>query len=532
MREYWNTLVAAAQQSSKRYQEILSRCTSYRDLQAQESAAQLRYQSLKQQRQQVRQRARSRNSQEEAALNNQLHASLDRLRELRAQLKVAKVEARAQHKAALIAHRAAWDAYVREQRKTTAFHWGNREYLLDTFKTALREAQKKGEELQEKHGPFTELHFRQPYTSGLSVQQLCSQQGRVGIAVDGGRVTGHFLVGQTLLDFDCVYHRPLPDGARLKYFDLIGREVIKPGGRLVNGSYRATKAMWEWRLVVAVEHPPTAPLVRTGSCGIDLGWRMRPDGSLRVGYLVAEQENEEICLPAALIAEFQRTLTLQSEIDTLTEQAMTSIRFGIEEEQVNYPPALVERLKKKRWARSTLFWILRITADDAIRATLERWAHETTRLCQAQRRLSRYCQHYRNDWYRKRAWDLAHGYGEIIIEDLDLRELRKKEKREGKVALKLSEYLGRFANLSFFRQAIIEAAAKTGTIITKKPAAYTTLRCHVCGEIIEQNDGSLFLTCPQGHTIDQDENAGHNLRGDIQAPPKSGDGQPSESAGA
>lgn len=74
----------------------------------------------------------------------------------------------------------------------------------------------------------------------------------------------------------------------------------------------------------------------------------------------------------------------------------------------------------------------------------------------------------------------------------------------------LSEYLGRFANLSFLRRALIEAAVKTQTEITKIPARNTTVACHTCGEIVE-NTGALLLSCSRGHQWDQDANAGKNL---------------------
>ena len=535
MRSYWNELVVAAKDSTLHYQEILNSFPELAALQAQEKTAIEHMQGLIQQKKKARQRARSLKTADEAALKIQLQAAREQLKTLRVQIKPIKQQAKEQRKEALATHHEAWDVYLKGKRQTAPCHWGNREYLLDTFKAALQAARKTGVEVQEKKGPFRELHFRQPYTSGISADQLWTHQGRVRLTHSSDQVrqslvfwsthtveerhvrwrplhlTGQFQVGPTMLDFDCVYHRPFPPHARIKSFDLVGREVIRSGGRLHGGSYAETKPMWEWHLVVAVEHPPAVLRALSGSCGIDIGWRMRPNGQLRVGYLVSPTGSEEICFPEALVADYTKTIALQQLIDTETDEAAHAIQLSVDEERINYPPLLVERLAKPRWTRPVLFWLLRETHDEHIRDILEKWAHTTTRLYQEQRRLYLYCQHYRNDWYRKLAWRLACQFAEITIEDLDLRELRKKETREGKAALNLSEHLGRFANLSFHRRALIEATTKTGAVIRKVPAKNTTLECHGCGALIPENTGALFLECPNGHRWDQDVNAGINL---------------------
>lgn len=514
MRTFWNRLVRAATDSSARYHAILAEVPALRALQEEEERVDASRQALVERIKQIRQNARSRKSPEEAALRDQLQAARDRLREVRAHLKEAKAEAREKQKPLLQQHQEQWEAYLREERRTTDFHFGNREFLLDTFKTALREARKEGVELQEKNGPFREIHFKQPYTSGLSFAQLWTHRGRVRLARTDNphRVTGQFQAGQTTLDFDCHYHRPLPEDGRIKAFDLVGREVMRPSGRRnAAGQYQETKAVWEWHLLVIVEHPPAAPLPVAGSCGIDLGWRQRPDGSLRVAFLVAGDHREEICLPVGLIRDFARVIDLQQELQVASNTAAEVIRAWVLAEQVNFSPALVERLAKPNWSRLTLFAILRETTDERIRTALHDYAHDTIKTFQDQRRLYSYCQRYRNDWYRKKAWAITQSFGEIILEDLDLRELRKTEKREGSPGLILSEYLGRFANLSFFRQCVREAAQKTGRRVRKVPAPDTTRLCHVCHTLVEENNGALYLTCPNGHTWDQDENAGINL---------------------
>lgn len=519
MRDFWNGLVAKARTSSEHYQEILAVSPIVSAMQLKEQEVKTQVDGLWDAIKAARQHKRSLKSEEEATLRDRLTEAKQRLAQVREELKSAKAEAREFYKDKLAAHREVWDAYLREQRKTTAFHWGNREYLLDTFKAALGRARKEGNELKEKQGRFTTLHFRQPYTAGLPVGALLTHQGRVRFTAESPhRLTGQFLAGSVPLAFDCVYHRPLPERGFIKYFDLVGEEYAKGGGMIRDTQYQHRKPLWEWNLVIAIEFPPLPTLTRSTNkiAGIDIGWRQRPDGQLRVGYLLEAQGHErELCLPAILMTNFMRTIDLQKQTDTITEEIAEQLRKS---EAAHFSEDIRQLLSYRHMTRPKMFALLRACeAYPDERALCEQWASATTKLYWQQRNLLRYCCNYRNDLYRKLALQLCREYRTIILEDLDLRTLRTKASKEGNPGLVLTEYLGRFANLSFFRRALIEAAVKTATEIKKIPARNTTVSCNECGEIVE-NTGSLWLSCSHGHRWDQDANAGKNLLTAFHAP--------------
>lgn len=513
MRAYWNTLTTAAAHSSERYQQILASSPAVADALGVEQKIKAQVEDLWATIKAIRQRTRSLKSESEALLKDDLTDARQRLKQARLTLKQAKAEARETRREELARHHESWDAYLREQRKTPTLQWGNREYLLDTFKTALGKARKEGVQLKERSGRVTSVHFRQPYTSGLPTAKLLKHQGRIRFAATekSHRLTGSFLAGTERLAFDCVYHRPLPVQGLIKYVDLIGNEYAKGGGRLQGTQYRSCKPLWEWHIVVAVEFPPL-PLMRRSAdkiAGLDLGWRQKPDGSLRIGYLVESEGHErELCLPPPLRAEYARTIALQEQIDTLTEEMAIQLRqLGVAETSEEAR----QLLAYPHMTRPKMFALLRLVESyPEARALCEQWASDTTKLYWQQRNLLRYCGQYRNDMYRKLATALCREYKSIVIEEMDLRPMRTKATKEGKHALVLAEHFGRFANLSFFRRALTEAARKTGTELPTIPAYHTTVPCHICGEIVE-NTGALSLSCSRGHQWDQDANAGKNL---------------------
>jgi transposase len=56
-----------------------------------------------------------------------------------------------------------------------------------------------------------------------------------------------------------------------------------------------------------------------------------------------------------------------------------------------------------------------------------------------------------------------------------------------------------------------QAAVKNGCTLLSVNPVHATRRCAECGELILHNAAKLLLTCPNGHTIDQDANAARNI---------------------
>lgn len=87
--------------------------------------------------------------------------------------------------------------------------------------------------------------------------------------------------------FPMILHRPMPKDALIKWVHLTRRRI-------------ATHFKWDVQIVLSRdlgwEKPDRA---ESGAVGIDVGWRMRPDGSLRTAYWVDDEGREgEVLLPA------------------------------------------------------------------------------------------------------------------------------------------------------------------------------------------------------------------------------------------
>jgi putative transposase len=123
---------------------------------------------------------------------------------------------------------------------------------------------------------------------------------------------------------------------------------------------------------------------------------------------------------------------------------------------------------------------------------------------------------------RHRQWyysNVAHGlldrYGVIAIEKLDLADMAKKERSPGEpnpLVEKAREYRT-IASIGELLSTLKYAAEKRGARIIMEEAAYTTMKCSTCGEMVTPADRSkLKWTCDHcGDTWDQDINAAMNL---------------------
>jgi hypothetical protein len=100
--------------------------------------------------------------------------------------------------------------------------------------------------------------------------------------------------------------RPFPEGTKITWVRLIRRRY-------------GTAIRWAVQLVLSVPQLP-ADLERAeeGTVGINLGWRPRPDGTLRVLYWYgSDGRHGEFCLPAELVGRNEYPDTLESIRDRL-----------------------------------------------------------------------------------------------------------------------------------------------------------------------------------------------------------------------
>ena len=119
--------------------------------------------------------------------------------------------------------------------------------------------------------------------------------------------------GYRLLDVPVLMHRPMPDAARIKSATL---------------QRKRQGALWRWQLSLTCELPAATPREPRADrvCGIDFGWRLRPDGSLRTAVISWGDEHEEIALPHDWMDEFDRAEAWLSELDSEARETLDWLR--------------------------------------------------------------------------------------------------------------------------------------------------------------------------------------------------------------
>lgn len=281
------------------------------------------------------------------------------------------------------------------------------------------------------------------------------------------------------------YHRPLPAAGRIKW---VTAKRERTGHRL------------DWYILFTVDVPIATGIVRDSvgpaSCGIDVGWRRKEDGTLRAGYLAASNgHHEEILTPPAVERLTDRAAALQSEADELLVQVRDDLP-----ELPRKTLQLLGLVEKMRAAGtepplSLLVWRSRMYQAGACR---------------------RRAQHVRENFYRVFAHRIAMTYGRVAVEgDFDLTTFAKRADDEmGNGVEHHRRVLARLAAPGELRVAIRQAVSAR-SLFVPAAAAHTTTTCITCGHVnawTDEEHARLFVTC-QGCAvvIDQDEQAAVNL---------------------
>jgi len=313
--------------------------------------------------------------------------------------------------------------------------------------------------------------------------------------------------------FPAFIHREIPSDARIKWVH-------------VDRIARANRFKWQVRFVLARESGWSKSCAASGTVGIDLGWRLRPGGRLRVAYWVGDDGRQgELLLPARVLGAKQLSEDLRS-IRDLNYNAMRArlaewLRANV------IPDWLAEAARNIAQWRSPsraemLFrqWSAERFASDehgfSIVANwrngsgkphehgdLHLWRYETGSRVKVGKA--------RKDFYRKFARELAKGYAICRVEKLDVARLvRLPEPEEEKPDDAVKEYR-RIAAVA----ELVECLKQSGMQVDLVPARNSTLTCNACGHVNNWNDEdrARLLVCCQGceAEYDQDENAARNF---------------------
>lgn len=307
-----------------------------------------------------------------------------------------------------------------------------------------------------------------------------------------------------------VMHRPLPLEARIK------RATV---------SLRRCGPDEEWSLELTVDVPAAPPREPGARIGIDLGWRLLPDGSLRVatwaddsgrsGHLVLSADDES---RQSLLRELAIPDEIRSRRDREHNDARQRLRLWLDEEK--RPDWLAEACEHlaqwrtparlaalvQRWGQQ------RIDGDRRIFEALTTWRYHDWHLWRWECHQRVGALRWRREIYRRWCAAIAEQYAEVAIEgDFDLRRLAARpDSPDGAEETRLRRVR---ASVSELRLCLRNAVTRRGGRIASVSAKNTTRACG-CGHInAEWNTAAAIeQTCAAcGQVHDQDELAARNI---------------------
>ena len=238
-------------------------------------------------------------------------------------------------------------------------------------------------------------------------------------------------------------HRPLPADCRVKSAQITWRD----GG--------ARGRQWQLALTISIPKRPLAHERPKEVVGIDVGWRIKPDGGLRVAYWYgSDGEQGELVLPARMMAHMDWVEQTQADIDN-------EIIYG--EDEIRKAHMRIMGGRRKDLGE-------------------------------------------RREMYRLFARQIAKQYGIVAVENIDL----------ASIAADRSQHAGRAqrqrAGVHRLLAEIKHQCAKHGAALVPMDGP-STMQCHHCGKIGEPSRREdLSWTCDGCDAIwDQDQGAAISL---------------------
>lgn len=410
-------------------------------------------------------------------------------------------------------------AAVRKARSECGVYWGT--YLQVE---EARRKDHKGEPPQfcrfEKEGKLA-VQFQK----GALVDDVTNgQDTRLRISFDGNAITSSkknpWRSGQIRIGSDgakpiwATFHvrlsRPLPPGARLKWAWLVARRV-------------GTTIKWSFQVVCSQESWPEKPdRAKKGLVGIDVGWRARSNGDLRIAAWVGDDgKRGEVIIPAWRLQKHRHARSLESIRKRLFNEAMAKLtawmRTATLPEWFKEETATIDQWKSmNRLARLILHWRdQRFAGDETIYEALDggklAWRLTDKHLMEWAAFERHQFQNWRKNHYRHVAKELGARYRTAHIESVDWQKIEElpdvlDESAEHE-RQRLKDYK-RDASVSYFNDAVKMMVVN----VDKVEAKHTTSTCYHCGGQCDWDHIILHHTCEHcGKRWDQDFNAAENI---------------------
>jgi hypothetical protein len=302
------------------------------------------------------------------------------------------------------------------------------------------------------------------------------------------------------IEFETILHRPIPSNTFVKRTAWIGKRHAIKG--------------WRWFITIAVEEPPATIQTSNKAVAIELGWRAFRD-AIRVAVMV-DQEGlvQELRLPFEAARSHERRHSIPSgwrDLATIDSQIANRLA-RVKEELRELPGPECCRAELKDLPNMSAGRLVRLLdqldrdrAWPEAAALLRRWKSENDRLRSIKASLSERLIGRRRWIYRNFAARVCRCYQTIIIKPVPIRRLS----RLGPGLDSAARYR-HWASPAELHLYVRQAARNSGAVVQEAESAFSTTTCAECGGQATQS-GNLFLTCPNGHRWDQDENAARNL---------------------
>jgi hypothetical protein len=360
-----------------------------------------------------------------------------------------------------------------------------------------------------------------PWAKMVRLPKLSDRKTRAPLAI---RIGTH--QGQPIWEEipQVIWHRPPPADA-----DIV--KVVVARRRLAS-HYR----LWVQITARLPDPPPSqAPAV----CGLDTGWRIMPDDSLRIGvwrtssptpplrvpeHLVdaihPDPQGGEIRIPARWVQRWQQADQLRSRRDQHRNQLRADLdRHGhldqLDQLAAQYLPQ-GENDPAGLWQSRARLAKLAIAIRDtnpALGRRLEAWRKQDRRLWERETGLRRRAIAYRTDLYRVLANRLCQQYHTIGVEQPYVATVTRGRQTDQQVNLAIRRMV-RIAAPGSLVHAIRDAATAHGARLRELPAANTTVQHRECGYRNQQPAPaqSHLMRCDGcGQPYDQDVNAAWTL---------------------
>lgn len=279
----------------------------------------------------------------------------------------------------------------------------------------------------------------------------------------------------------------------------------------------------DWHLKFFIGRPAweKKPNLATEGCvGVDLGWRLMPDRSIRVAYWSGDDgEKDELTISAEDIERrWRRPEAIRSERDKLFDEVKTYLQTWMRDATA-LPDWLLERTgslshwrSQGRLAALILHWRQnRFPGDDFAYSEIERWRREDKYLAEIECNIRRKAVAWRNCLYARFVQMLREKYRTAYIEKIDWRAMAKKSEPEFAETENETACSNRqIAAVGKIKQLIMEYMNEAVQV----PPENTTKECHLCGTVDDFDAAAqIEHTCSGcGVTVDQDLRASIILR--------------------